>query len=74
MSAIPYVSFVTYGRNDSYTPNYAQRVNRAATCLAGLLEHAGIDSEIVFMEWNPPADRQMQNQVRRTFGAADMAA
>src|SRR5476651_2555583 len=59
MSAIPYVSFVTYGRNDSYTPNYAQRVNRAATCLAGLLEHAGIDSEIVFIEWNPPRDRPM---------------
>lgn len=58
MSAIPYVSFVTYGRNDGYTPTYMRRAIRATNCLAHQLERAGIDSEIVFIEWNPPADRQ----------------
>ena len=59
MSSGPYVSFVTYGRNDGYTPGYARRVTRATACLASQLERAGIDSEIVFMEWNPPADRPL---------------
>ncbi|MEI6204302.1 MAG: hypothetical protein WCP68_20335, partial [Enhydrobacter sp.] len=59
MSKGPYVTFVTYGRNDGYTPSYARRVTRATACLAGQLERAGIDSEIVFMEWNPPADRTL---------------
>jgi hypothetical protein len=59
MSATPYVSFVTYGRNDGYTPGYAARARRATACLARQLDHAGIDSEIVFIEWNPPADRPL---------------
>jgi hypothetical protein len=59
MSATPYVSFVTYGRNDGYTPSYMRRVTRAMACLAAQLEKAGIDSEIVFAEWNPPADRPL---------------
>ena len=59
MTAAPYVSFVTYGRNDGYTPSYMRRVTRATACLAGQLERAGIDSEIVFAEWNPPADRPL---------------
>ena len=59
MSTCPYVSFVTYGRNDGYTPSYFRRVNRASTCLATQLERAGIDAEIVFMEWNPLADRPL---------------
>ena len=53
----PFISFITYGRNDGYAPNYARKVSRATTVLAGQLERAGIDAEIVFSEWNPPADR-----------------
>lgn len=59
MSTGPYVSFVTYGRNDGYTQSYAQRVIRATRCLAAQLERAEIDSEIVFMEWNPPGDHTL---------------
>lgn len=59
MIAAPYVSFVTYGRNDGYTPSYMRRVTRATACLAAQLEKAGVDSEIVFAEWNPPADRPL---------------
>jgi len=53
----PLISIITYGRNDGYAPSYAKKVNRATTVLAGQLERAGIDAEIVFSEWNPPADR-----------------
>lgn len=55
----PYVSFVTYGRNDGYTASYVRRVARATLCLARQLERARLNSEIVFAEWNPPRDRQM---------------
>src|SRR5579883_570987 len=57
MTATPYVSFVTYGRNDAYTPSYVRRVNRATACLARQLERASIDGEIIIADWNPPADR-----------------
>src|SRR5579872_7097723 len=57
MAATPYVSFVTYGRNDAYTPSYVHRVNRAMACLARQLEHATIDAEIIIVDWNPPPDR-----------------
>jgi hypothetical protein len=53
----PFISIITYGRNDGYAPSYARKVNRAITVLAGQLEHAEIDAEILFSEWNPPADR-----------------
>lgn len=59
MSTAPYVSFVTYGRNDGYTPGYTRRASRAIGCLARQLEHAGIDAEIVFIEWNPPAGQPL---------------
>jgi hypothetical protein len=53
----PYLSVVTSGRNDGYSPTYAEKANRATTVLARQLERAGVDAEIVFLEWNPPADR-----------------
>ncbi len=55
----PYVSFVTWGRNDSYTPEYTQRASRAVSFLARQLETAGLDSEIVFVEWNPVPGKRM---------------
>ena len=54
MNTGPYVSFVTFGRNDGYTPGYVRRVNRSIMCLAHQLEGARLDSEIIFSEWNPP--------------------
>jgi len=57
VDAGPYVTFVTYGRNDGYAPAYVQRVSRATACLAGQLERAGIDAEIIIADWNPPPDR-----------------
>jgi hypothetical protein len=59
MNTSPYVSFVTWGRNDGYTPDYLRRVNRATNCLATQLDRAGIDSEIIIVEWNPVPDRPL---------------
>jgi len=56
MSAQPYISFVTYGRNDGYTTDYVRRVSRAARCLAHQLERAELPSEMIIAEWNPPKD------------------
>jgi len=55
----PYISFVTYGRNDGYTPDYVPRVRRAVHCLSSQLERAGLASEIIISEWNPPKDRPL---------------
>ncbi len=49
----PYVSFVSWGRNDGYTQAYAERARRAVSVLAQQLEAARLDSEIIFVEWNP---------------------
>lgn len=59
MSKSPYVTFVTYGRNDGYTESYNRRVERATQCLARQLERVRLNSEIIFCEWNPPADRPL---------------
>jgi hypothetical protein len=55
----PYVSFVTWGRNDGYTMDYVERVTAATRCLALSLEEAGLESEIIISEWNPPPDRPL---------------
>ncbi|SJZ42441.1 hypothetical protein SAMN02745126_01004 [Enhydrobacter aerosaccus] len=59
MNAQPYVSFVTWGRNDGYTPGYVERVSRATTTLARQLDDASVPSEIVLVEWNPAPDRPL---------------
>jgi hypothetical protein len=55
----PYVSFVTWGRNDGYTQDYVARTAKAITCLVRQLEAAALDSEIVVSEWNPPPERPL---------------
>jgi hypothetical protein len=63
MKRTPYVSFVTYGRNDGYTANYVRRVSRATTLLARQLERAKLDAEILIAEWNPAPDRPLLLEV-----------
>lgn len=57
--ASPYVSFVTWGRNDGYVENYVARTAKAIRCLIRQLERAALDSEIIVSEWNPPHDRPL---------------
>ncbi len=55
----PHVSFVTFGRNDDYTPDFAQRFEKVVSTLAAQLDRARVESEIVIVEWNPPAGRPL---------------
>jgi hypothetical protein len=59
MKVSPYVSFVSWGRNDGYAPGFVERVSRAASCLAGQLERAALPAEIIFVEWNPAPGRPL---------------
>ena len=53
----PYLSIVGWTRNDGYTANYAPRTTHAIGVLARQLEAHRVPSEVVVVEWNPPADR-----------------
>ena len=55
MNAQPYVTFVSYFRNDGYTNDFDLRVKRATRFLVRQLQRAGVDAELVLVEWNPPA-------------------
>ena len=55
----PYLSVVTYVRNDGYTADYEKRVNRAARCLVHQLTAVGLESELILVEWNPLGDRPL---------------
>ena len=68
MNTSPYVSFVTWGRNDGYTPDYLRRVSRATNCLASQLERACVDSEIVIVEWNQSTERPFLKPKRNGAG------
>ena len=50
----PSIGLVVVGRNDDYTPDFAERLR--ATIEWHILHLA---SEVVFVEWNPPADRDL---------------
>lgn len=58
-AARPYVSFVSYFRNDGYTSDFEQRVRRATRFLVHQLQRAAIPAELILVEWNPPADRPL---------------
>lgn len=55
----PYVSFVSYFRNDSYTGDFELRVRRATSLLARQLERSAVESELILVEWNPPAGQPL---------------
>jgi hypothetical protein len=59
VNARPYVSFVSYFRNDAYTSDFDLRVKRATGFLVRQLQRAGIESELILVEWNPPPDRPL---------------
>lgn len=55
----PYLTIVGWTRNDGYTQNYAERTTHAIGFLLRQLEAHRIPSELVVVEWNPPADRPL---------------
>jgi hypothetical protein len=59
VNAQPYVTFVSYFRNDNYTNDFVLRVKRATHFLVAQLQRAELDSEVILVEWNPPVDRPL---------------
>lgn len=53
----PYISFVAVSRNDNYGGNLVQEVQIFIDSLAYLSEKYQLPSELVFVDWNPPADK-----------------
>lgn len=58
MSARPDLSIILCGRNDGYGENYLQRLQCFVSSLTMLSEAYDLSSELIFVEWNPPADRE----------------
>jgi len=50
----PKVAAVIVGRNDDYMPDFAQRLHAT---VAWNIRH--LVNEVIFVEWNPPADRPL---------------
>ncbi len=54
----PYISFVVVGRNDDYGHRFFYRVERFTKNLIYLCEKYKLPSELIFVEWNPPKDKE----------------
>lgn len=52
----PYLSIVVTGRNDGYGGDFNQRFFRALRFNHDKLRAAGVEHEVVLVEWAPPAD------------------
>src|SRR5512147_370350 len=59
----PYVSFVIAGRNDGYGGDFLGRTNAFLQCLFSFVEELGPTSELVIVEWAPPAERPRLKEV-----------
>lgn len=53
----PYISFVVTSRNDGHGGGLTHRMQLFVTSLLEQARRHALDSELVFVEWNPPADR-----------------
>ena len=61
----PYISLVVAARNDDHGGNMLARMQAMLDSWIGPAEHYGLSSEIVIVEWNPPADRpRLKNLLR----------
>ncbi|MEK6925719.1 MAG: hypothetical protein AABW50_00410 [Nanoarchaeota archaeon] len=54
----PYISFVVTGRNDDYGHRFLYRIQRFTDNLIYLCEKYRLPSELIFVEWNPPKDKE----------------
>lgn len=53
----PYISFVMTGRNDDYGEDFLHRAECSLNSIIQLADQTETPVEILFLEWNPPADR-----------------
>jgi hypothetical protein len=53
-----YISFVVTGRNDDYGYRFLYRIQRFTENLIYLCEKCKLPSELIFVEWNPPKNKE----------------
>lgn len=54
----PYISFIVTGRNDDYGHRFLYRIQRFTDNLVYLCEKCELPAELIFVEWNPPKDKE----------------
>lgn len=59
----PYLSIVITSRNDEHGGNMLQRMQVSLSGLLAQLEKHKIESELILVDWNPPADRPLLKDV-----------
>jgi len=63
MNKIPYLSVVGVSRNDSHGGNILQRTQITLNGLLEQLEEYHIESELILVDWNPPADKPLLKDI-----------
>lgn len=53
------VSIIITGRNDNYGGQFTERLTSTVRYNLNEFQRHGIDCELVFVEWNPPEDREL---------------
>lgn len=61
----PYLSIVLTGRNDNFGGDFNQRLFSALAYNHRLLTEAGVEYELVFVEWRPVAERMLLSDLIR---------
>lgn len=59
----PYLSIIISSRNDDHGGNMLRRLHVSLNSMAEQLEKFCIESEIIFVEWNPPTDKPSMKEV-----------
>jgi len=59
----PYLSIVITSRNDEHGGNALQRMQVSLSGLLAQLEKHRIESELILVDWNPPADKPLLKDV-----------
>lgn len=62
-SQAPYLSVVSYSRNDTHRADAPRRMAASYGGLVAQLEKFGLDAELVLVDWNPPPDRPPLREV-----------
>ena len=64
-SSVPYISIVVAARNDDHGGNMIGRMQAFIDSWIGQARRYDLSSEIIVVEWNPPADRaRLMNELR----------
>ncbi len=57
ISEKPYITFVMVGRNDNYGGDFISRAQASIDSILISCEKYGLNSEVIFVEWNPPSEK-----------------